>query len=47
MGIGAEETAGTGGAVLGGIVLAEEPEEGTPAGFAGPARPAQAPPGPD
>ncbi|MCX5368203.1 hypothetical protein OG869_03360 [Streptomyces sp. NBC_00103] len=47
VGIGAEETAGTGGAVLGGIVLAEEPEEGTPAGFAGPARPAQAPPGPD
>ncbi|MER5196188.1 hypothetical protein ACWD3J_42470 [Streptomyces sp. NPDC002755] len=39
---GAEVTAGTGGAVLGGIVPAEDPEDGTPAGFAGPARPARA-----
>ncbi|MFE7932738.1 hypothetical protein ACFU6S_29235 [Streptomyces sp. NPDC057456] len=49
---GAEETAGTGGAVLGGIVPAEDPEDGTPAGFAGPARPgaarsAQARPSPE
>ncbi|WP_062641235.1 hypothetical protein [Streptomyces maremycinicus] len=36
---GAGVTAGTGGAVLGGIVPAEDPEDGTPAGFAGPARP--------
>ncbi|MFI5876106.1 hypothetical protein ACIBAH_27370 [Streptomyces sp. NPDC051445] len=43
---GAEGTAGTGGAVLGGIVPAEDPENGTPAGFdggAGPARTLQAP----
>ncbi|MFD9392874.1 hypothetical protein ACFWBB_19810 [Streptomyces sp. NPDC060000] len=38
----AEGTAGTGGAVLGGIVPAEDPENGTPAGFAGPAQPAGA-----
>ncbi|MFF3203427.1 hypothetical protein [Streptomyces sp. NPDC002962] len=47
MGAAGEETAGTGGAVLGGIVLAEDPEEGTPAGFAGPARPAPARRGPE
>ncbi|WP_327317628.1 hypothetical protein [Streptomyces sp. NBC_01235] len=34
--VGAAGTAGTGGAVLGGIVPAEDPEDGTPAGFAGP-----------
>ncbi|MDR6979373.1 hypothetical protein J2X68_006109 [Streptomyces sp. 3330] len=44
--VDAEETAGTGGAVLGGIVPAEDPEDGTPAGFAGPARPAPARRGP-
>jgi hypothetical protein len=44
--VGTEETAGTGGAVLGGIVLAEDPEDGTPADFAGPARPAEARRGP-
>nr|WP_142266027.1 hypothetical protein [Streptomyces sp. SLBN-115] len=44
--VGAEETAGTGGAVLGGIVRAEEPEDGTPAGFAGPARPPRHGPAP-
>ncbi|WP_329220710.1 hypothetical protein OG352_28070 [Streptomyces sp. NBC_01485] len=32
---GMTATAGTGGAVLGGIVPAEDPEDGTPAGFAG------------
>lgn len=44
---GVEGTAGTGGAVLGGIVPAEDPEDGTPAGFDGEARPARAPSGPD
>ncbi|MDQ0583236.1 hypothetical protein [Streptomyces rishiriensis] len=43
--VGALQTAGTGGAVLGGIVPAEDPEDGTPAGYAGPARPARARPG--
>lgn len=44
---GAGETAGTGGALLGGIVPAEDPEDGTPAGFAGPTGPARAGRGPE
>ncbi|MEU8573411.1 hypothetical protein [Streptomyces asoensis] len=43
---GAQGTAGTGGAVLGGIVPADDPGNGAPAGFAGTARPAAAPPAP-
>ncbi|MEU5635804.1 hypothetical protein ACH47C_21950 [Streptomyces rishiriensis] len=34
---GPDHTAGVGGAVLGGVVPAEDPDGGTPAGFAGPA----------
>ncbi|MGW2614811.1 hypothetical protein [Streptomyces sp. NPDC001500] len=37
---GPDHTAGVGGAVLGGVVPAEDPDGGTPAGFAGPAAPA-------
>ncbi|MEH0472630.1 hypothetical protein QA943_27990 [Streptomyces sp. B21-097] len=36
---GPDHTAGVGGAVLGGVVPAEDPDGGTPAGFAGPAAP--------
>ncbi|MFG2278877.1 hypothetical protein ACGFNQ_09345 [Streptomyces asoensis] len=43
---GAQGTAGTGGAVLGGIVPADDPGNGTPAGFAGTARPATSPTAP-
>ncbi|MFF1542884.1 hypothetical protein [Streptomyces sp. NPDC058291] len=37
---GPDHTAGVGGAVLGGVVPAEDPDAGTPAGFTGPPRPA-------
>ncbi|MFG2572525.1 hypothetical protein [Streptomyces sp. NPDC048481] len=37
---GPDHTAGVGGAVLGGVVPAGNPDGGRPAGFAGPARPA-------
>ncbi|WP_256915681.1 hypothetical protein [Streptomyces hilarionis] len=39
---GPDHTVGVGGAVLGGVVPAEDPDGGTPAGFAGPAAPAPA-----